>query len=211
MGSAKYVACSVTVGLLLLPAFIAAAQNLREMARHQAAKDRSVTLELPAPPSHYAPKTIEEMGQEANIVLEGRLSNPKSYLGQAEDRILTDYTILQPRVISGQLSTQPSEIPGPGHPIVLTVYGGQIVLEGATVRGTANDRHKINEGGRYLLFLRESRANKPGHYEIYNGGIFEVSDGRLKPLLKNGTEVFPDAEHAGLSEVISRVQKAKGR
>ena len=211
MALARYAACLLTVGLLLLPPSTAGAQNLREIARHQAAKDPSVPLEIPAPPGHYEVKTMEEMGREARIVLEGRLSHPTSYLGRSEDRVLTDYTVVEARVILGQLSTPQSERPGPGKPIVLTVWGGQIDLEGVTVRGTDSDLNRITVGGRYLLFLRDSRANKPGHYEPYNGGIFEISGGRLKALLKNGNEVFPDAEHESLSDVIARVHKAKGQ
>ena len=168
-------------------------------------------MEQPAPPGDYAPKTFEELSKECDVVVQGKLVVIKSYLAPSEDRVLTDYRLVAPKVLAGTFNVVASPTPGPGVPLTVTVYGGEVQLEGVHVRSTDNNRDPILEGRDYLLFLRQSRQKGPGLYEIYYAGIFEAAGNRLKPLLKRGDEVFDGSKNASLQEVVERLQKAKGR
>ena len=105
----------------------------------------------------------------------------------------------------------PESHPWPGAPVTITVYGGEVQLDGENVRATDHNRAPIVKGQDYLLFLRTSSLQGPGLYEIYYAGVFEVAGNSLKPLLRIGNEVFEESKNATLPEVVDRVQKAKRR
>jgi hypothetical protein len=184
------------------------AQNLREMAREWGMRNPGAPLGYPAPPADYAPKTIEALAREADVVLQARLSKYESRLGENEDRILTDYRILVPRLLSGRLANTTTAFPGEGVQLLLTVLGGDVVVEGVTIHGTDGNRQAIKEDGQYLLFLMASRRREPGRYEIYNGGIFEIAGGEVKPLLKSADHVFKNGVETRLDDMITRIQTA---
>lgn len=184
-------------------------QNLRDLARQQAVQNPGVPLDQPAPPGDYQPKSVEELAREADLVMHATLSRPHSYLSSSEDRILTDYSIQKPIVVAGRLPDVSARIPGQVQPLVLTVWGGTVTIEGIPVRGTDYNREPITDGGEYLLFLRKSRVPEPGRYEIYYGGAFEISQGeRVKPLLKQAKDVFKDTVDERLTQLLARVRKA---
>jgi hypothetical protein len=188
---------------------IAAAQNLRELARAQAREHSGMSLEQTAPPGDYWPKSIGELAREADVVLQAKLSRISSYLGANEDRILTDYSILGPRLIAGRLPNMATGTPGTVvGPLVLTVYGGEATVEGVLIRGVDNNREAIKDGGEYLLFLRQSRRREIGRYEIYYGGVFEILQSKVSPLLKQGDIVFKGIMGTPLPDVIAQVERA---
>lgn len=197
------------LALLALPAS-ASAQNLRELAREQAQRNPGSTLEHTAPPADHLPKSIEELTKEADVVIEGKLSTHRSYLSPNADRVLTDYRILHPRVVSGHLTSASRPAPGAGAPLVLTVYGGEAVIEGIRIRATDNNREAIKEGGHYLLFLRASRSGEPGQYEIYYGGVFEILKDKVNPLLRDADRVFKPLDR-DLGVLMRRIQKGAQR
>ena len=196
--------------LAVLPASTAA-QNLRELAREQAARNPGEPIEQPAPPADYPPKTIEDLAGEANLTLQARLKRIKSYLGPSEDRVLTDYSIVGAAVIAGSLPVNMSPSPRVTSPLILTVYGGEVVVEGVRVRATDYGRDAIQDGGEYLLFLQPSRRGEAGRYEIYHAGIFHVSEGRARPLLKQADGVFLGTAVAPVTELLSRIRAAVNR
>ena len=102
----------------------------------------------------------------------------RTYLSANEETVLTDYSVLAPEVIAGHLPLASTRVPGKTAPLILTCAGGEIVLDG--VRVNIHDGHnydRINDGSDYLLFLRPSRRQEAGRYEVYYGGIFEISQG----------------------------------
>ncbi|MEO5895595.1 MAG: hypothetical protein ABIS06_07830 [Vicinamibacterales bacterium] len=200
--------CQIMFVAIFGASSVAAPQNLREAARAQAIRNPGVSLEQPAPPSDYEPKAIEELAKESVVVLQARLWKASSYLSQREDRILTDYQIAQPKVIAGRLGVASPSLPGPVQPLILTEWGGEVLIEGVPVRGTDHSREPIRDGGEYLLFLRESRPPKPGHYEIFYGAIFEVVQDEVKPLLKEADRVFKGPLEARLKELVLRIQSS---
>lgn len=200
--------------LILLAVFFnvptaAFSQNLRDQARQQAVQNPGVPIYQPAPPDGHYPKLVEELAREADLVVHATLSHPHSYLSPGEDRILTDYAIQKPNVIAGRLPQVSARVPGQRVPLILTVWGGVVTLEGVPVRGKDQNRESIRDGGEYLLFLRQSRQPEPGRYEIYYGGAFEILAGeKVKPLLKRANDVFKDTVDAHLTPLLARVRAA---
>ncbi len=190
-------------------AALAGAQRLRQWAREQNVRNPGERVEFPAPPWDYTPTTIEALTADSALVVVARLSRIKSYPSRDEDFILTDYALLEPRILAGRAPIAAARAPGAAPPLTLTVWGGEVVVEGVPIRGTDNNREAIVDGGEYLLFLRAPRSVDSG-YEIYNGAIFFVSEGRAKPLLKNAADIF-GMTHAPLPDLMARVQRAAKR
>ena len=194
------------------PAF---GQELLEIARSHAIRYPGQPVRIPSAPGHYEPKTLEQLTHEAVAVVQATVSRVRSYVGgRRGDRVLTDYQITAPLVIAGQWPASVQVVPGPGTPLpVLTVFGGEVVLEGITVRAADVNRADIKDGGEYLIFLRPSRgANRAGEiaYEIYYGGIFEISGDQVLGLLNKANDVFADflKDRPKGRELVARIQKA---
>lgn len=196
------------LGILCILEDRAEAQNLRDLARAHAAEKPGVALQLTGPPGDYSPKDVESLARESDVVLRGRLARIKTYLGPNEDRILTDYRIHVEQLIAGSLPLITSKVPGTTPPLTLTVYGGELTVEGVLVRATDPNRAEIVNGRSYLLFLTPSRRGEPGSYEIYYGGIFEVSDDKVAPLLKDGERIFKVKAGSAREALILRVKMA---
>lgn len=203
----------VVIHLLMLVAIfggsgIAFAQNLRELAREQAIRSPGVPIVLPSAPAELWPKAIEEIASQADVILQAKLSRINSYLDQKEDRVHTDYRILEPNVIAGRLLPLSMPVPGSGVPLILTVWGGEVIVEGVTIRGVDTNREAIKDGGYYLLFLKPSPRREAGLYEIYYGAIFEIEQGAVTPLLKQADDVFKGTIDARLKDLVLRIQTA---
>lgn len=196
----------VIVAVVVCPEMVGA-QNLREMARQQAIRHPGVPLLIPQAPSDYSPKTIEELARESEVVLQGKVSRVGSYPAN-DDRVLTDFRILEPQVIAGRLDSASAPRQGPGVPVILTVWGGEVVVEGVPIRGVETNGEAIKDGAQYLLFLRRARQSGPGRYEIHYGGVFEIVAGEAKPLIKNADTIFKGTNDTRLTELISRIQTA---
>lgn len=184
------------------------AQDLREIAREHGRRNPGAVLEHPAPPAHYRAQTIEEVAMQADVVLQGTLARAGSYLGADADRVLTDYRIVDPQVIAGSLPALSAATPGTTTPLTLTVYGGEVAFEGVRIRSTDNNRAAIEDGGSYVVALRRSRSSKPSHYEVHNGAIFEVKDGRVTPLINQADQVFKGTVDSDASQLIRRLRAA---
>ena len=143
---------------------------------------------------------------KSTVVVVARLSRPRSYVTPNEDYILTDYVLLELRVLAGRLPITVARTPGAAAPLTLTVWGGEVVVESVPIRGTDHNREAIVDGGEYLLFLRDRRSSDSG-YEILDGGIFSVTQGRTTPLLKNGATIFGMVD-GPLEDLVSRIQGA---
>ena len=199
--------CAVTC----VASTVTAQTNLRELARNQALRDPGVPILLPSPPAGYAAKSLGQLAKESAIVVEARLVRLRSYLWESNDRVLTDYSLEQPDMIVGAAPTLTSEKPGGTARLIVTVYGGEISLDGVTVRATETNREPIDEHATYLLFLMKSRAGGLGHYEIYDGAIFEVQGPKIRPLAKNGTDIFKWALDTPRADVLTEIRAAVSR
>lgn len=186
----------------------AAAQNLREEAREHYRLHPDVPFQ-PGLLSEYWPKTLEELTREAHVVLLARLSRIGSYLTANEKDILTDYSIQEAHVIAGRMPVLLTQAPGQVAPMILTVYGGEVTVDGLLIRLKDHNRWEaIQDGRQYLLFLRQSRPPEAGRYEISHGGVFEVLEEKVRPLLQQGGDLFKDVAGASLQDLTPRIQKA---
>lgn len=210
MSRCSRVGCGVVL-TVLVSVSCATGQTLRELARAQALKDASVVVVKPAAPVHLAPKTLQEMGREATVVVVARLVGQRTFLDPGGDRVLTNYFLREPDVVTGQPASRQEPTPGVGRELVLTVLGGEVLVDGVTVRTIDQNREPIIEGSRYLLFLFPSRSTVTGEYEVYNGGIFDVSTGRLKGLFQDSPHIFAGTEGLRLAEARARLRGAGKR
>ena len=208
MSFPRKITCLAAIVAVVAYAETVRAQNLREMAREQSIRNPGVPLLIPQAPSDYLPKAIEELAIESEVVLQGRLSRVESYLAANGNQVLTDFSILAPHVIAGRLHSLSVRRPGPAVPLILTVWGGEVVVDGVPLRAVRSDSEPIKDGAQYRLFLRQARQSGPGRYEIYYGGAFEIVHGEAKPLLKNADTIFKGTNDARLTEMTSRIQRA---
>jgi hypothetical protein len=118
MWTKKLLLCAVALSAVFGRSEIVNTQNLRELAKKQAVHNPGVPLVQPASPAEYLPKTIEELTRESDVVLQGRLAEARSYLSPSEDRVLTDYLILEPRIVSGRLLDLRTLVPGQGPQLI---------------------------------------------------------------------------------------------
>jgi hypothetical protein len=184
------------------------AQSLRDAARDQARTSPGVPILLTSEPGDYLPKTIEDLTKESEVVLQATLSHVKSYVGGNDDRVLTDYDINVERIFAGGVPARPTKVPGTlSAPPILTVFGGDVTVDGVLIRATDNNREPIADGARYLLFLMSSRRREPGRYEIYYGGVFEIVRNEARPLLRHAERVFKLGARTPISELIRRIEK----
>jgi len=184
-------------------------QNLRALARAHAAATPETPLEMVGPLGDYRPKNLTELATESDIVLRGTLTPVNTYLGRNEDRILTDYRIQTQQLIAGSAPPATLRTPGNVQPFILTVYGGELRLDGVLVRATDPNRGDIVQGKSYLLFVKRSRSGDAGYYEIYHGAMFEVSENRVKPVFKDGGRIFKDVADSTVEEMIVNIDAAR--
>jgi hypothetical protein len=159
----------------------------------------------------FAPMTIEGLARGAHVVLQARLSKLKSYLMADDENVVTDYLLIGPQVIAGDLPVT-SSTPGATVPVVLGVWGGEVMVNGTPIIATDhNMTEELKNGTEYLLFLRKF-GKEAGHYQIYNGGVFAIERGYARPLIVQSDATFRGASHAPLAELIPRIQRgAKSR
>lgn len=184
------------------------APNLRELAREHALRHPSSTLDRPVPPEHLDAKSVADLSRDAAAVVTGKLVRKGTYLSPREDYIFTDYEIRDVTVLAGQLSVRTSSVPGQVSLPVITLWGGEVVVEGVRFRDSNQNFAAIEEGVPYLIFLRPSMTGETGRYSLHNGAIFEIGSQQVKPLLKRGNQVFSWAEDVTVPDLIARIQSA---
>jgi hypothetical protein len=175
--------------------------TLRDRARESGGEP--VELRMISAPSG-GPKSIEALTAEADVVLLARLSRGKSYLSPAEYDLYTDFIITEPRVLAGSLVSL-SAAPTAATPPVVTLRGGEIVIEGVPVR-VINDNFNALVNGRYLLFL--NRGEDVAKFSIHGRGIFAIEEQLVKPLARGGVDMFPGLKGASVDTLVSRVERA---
>ena len=162
-----------------------------------------------SPLGDYLPKTIEELTREADVVIDARLMRLKSYVGADGRNVLSDFAIRDHLLLAAQSSEAAAAVQGNvTAPLIVTVDGGEVIIDGVHVRSHDANRRSITDGGEYLVFLKKARQPGAGRYELYYGAVFSIEEGKLKPLLRDGNRVFNDAYEAALPEVVSKVEAA---
>ena len=191
------------------PSGEAGAQTLGELVKVYAQQYPGTPMIQVSPLGDYVPKTIEELTREADIVIHARLMRLKSYVGADGRNVLSDFAIRDHLLLAAQSSEAAAAVQGNvTAPLIVTVDGGEVIIDGVHVQSYDANRRSITDGGEYLVFLKKARQPGAGRYELYYGAVFLVEQGKLKPLLRDGNRVFKDAYEAGLPEVVSQIEAA---
>jgi hypothetical protein len=194
----------------ILPGDTASAQgtrNLREQAEEFRRGERdgvgSVSIR------EYNPKTIEQLTAESDLVVVCTLTRGKSYLSPNEEDVFTDYMISEYRILAGTLMSTSGPV-GSVSPPVLTMFGGEVMLDGVPAL-TRNFNFGPFADGRYLLFLGRG-GKEPWRYRLWHAGVFALTGEQVKPMLNQPDSVYVGVKQTPASTLIARVeQAAKGR
>lgn len=161
-----------------------------------------------------APLPVEDPTEQAELVVVGRLSAPRSSLSGDQTYIRTEYEVTSHRVIAGTIDSRRAE-PGLVPPVILAVYGGRVTVDGVEVRSVDHNMNDANHsgyflrpGGEYLLFLKRAPSGAPGRYQLVMGGAFEIDEHRARPVLKGYDEAFRDFHTTPVEQILSRVENA---
>jgi hypothetical protein len=195
---------SILIGVLMTTTAHRAAQTIPELARARGQNPvvRGVVRDVTTAP-------LETVAKEASLVVVGRLRWMRSYLTSDQMNILTDFAIEPENVVAGQLSLTQAKPAAAAVP-TLTVYGGEVTVDGVRVSAVDHNMDLPRSGGKFLLFLRPFGA-EPGRYELVRAAIFEVDNDRLRPLLKRADTPTPyaDVTAGTLPSAIAGVVRAR--
>ena len=96
------------------------------------------------------PLSIEQLTAGAELVVKGKLTRQNSYPTADENYVLTDYLVIPERILGGRFPASQAT-PGPATPIILTVQGGELPVEGTPVRAVAHGLEDMQTDREYLL------------------------------------------------------------
>jgi len=160
---------------------------------------------------HGSPVSIADLTAASDLVVEGKLVRLRSYTSKDAIEVLTDYQIVPSQVFRAQ-GKDVATTPGQRPPLVLTMVGGEISVNGTPVEVVNPTQRPIKNGGHYLLFAKRS-VDGENRYSATEGsaGIFEVIDGqRVKSLVKR-TDDDPEVHDVPFTEIVRRIQAATAR
>ena len=148
-----------------------------------------------------------DLAANADLIVEGRLVRLKSYYWPEEDTIYTDYRLIPNQIIS-ERGTRTNTSPGPSKPVVVTLRGGEVLMEGTPVTLVDSTRKVVNENTPLLLFLKRRGQTEP-LYEVYGAaaGMFEIDrENVLHSTVRNNQS----GEFHGLrvQEALTRIKAA---
>lgn len=133
------------------------------------------------------PIPLDKLADDADLIVVGRLVRAKSYMTSDQTDVYTDYDLHSDRVIVDRgaviaTASTPGRIP----PLSVTVFGGELSVNGTPVRVSDTSLKQWREGARLLMFL--SKTKEPNRFRLYGGsaGLFEIdSIGRVTSLLNH--------------------------
>jgi hypothetical protein len=208
---AKFSTIFALVIAVAVSARLFAAHDLRELARRQAQEHPGDPVNLPKAPPDLPQRSIEQVARHPQVVLivEASLSRRgDSYLSSDGQAVLTDDTIATVQLFADRQAVGSTARPGVTVPMILTRWGGEVTFEGVSIRCEDGNDRPIREGGTYLLFLSPSQPPQPGHFEVFGEAAFEIVDGRVSPLFKDGQDVFRRTIDANANDFRRRIENA---
>ncbi|MGE5814061.1 MAG: hypothetical protein ACM36C_06210, partial [Acidobacteriota bacterium] len=96
--------------------------------------------------------------------------------------------------------------PGPGQRLIVTLLGGDIVLEGHNVRWSDASLKRFEVGKEYVLFLQQPPALDAFILTGHSNGAFEVRGDTIEPRMEG-----PENRREPLGQFIKRVQEIVAR
>lgn len=196
--------CTLIVAFVILTAGVASGQTIPELAR--ANPDTPVVRQMH---QDVRPVSIETLLRDSPVVLIARVHFTRSYLTPDEHYILSDFVVRPEEVLAGVLPVTQSA-PGKSKDLILTMYGGEITVEGKKVSAAMLNTKPVNSGQRFLLFLQPYGAEE-GRYKAAYGAIFEIQNDRMKSLLatSTGTDPFEELTRRSLSDAMRDIARAR--
>jgi len=169
---------------------------------------RPVTLPLMRDIQPLAISTLSR----ADLIVYGRLVRLESYMNDAKTHVYTDYRIVPDRLIvdrSGSMGKVKRSGDAPS--LVVVMNGGEIIVDGTSVKVDDLSQRRWAEDANLLMFLQ--RAEGENRYRLYgdSAGLFEVSSaGEISSLLKHAEKDKPLRGRTA-DEVIKAVLDASRR
>ena len=154
------------------------------------------------------PISIEALAAGSELALEGKLIPLQSYLSEDKRHILSDYEIQPGRVFIDRKTSFSRAAPGPANRLTLTLYGGQVEIEGTSVTLVDRSFSKRPAAGRYLMFLVE-KPNARNAFQLFGGaaGLFAINGKdvvtSLRRQLQKGDE--SDVSDIPLERLFERI------
>ena len=149
------------------------------------------------------PMSVEQLTKSSDLVVEARVSALRTYIDATDTAILTEYAILPVRVLADGVPTAARQ-PGLATPLRVTVYGGEVIRDGVTVRAENHDLEALKNNVTYLMFLKNAGA-KAGSYQIYNAGVFELVKDTARPLASHGRDLYRDVGSGSYNDIAVRI------
>lgn len=164
--------------------------------------DQGFYREIQVPP-------IQQLGANADLVLEATITKTRAFLGPNKRHVLTDYLIHPVRTFMAKPTT---ERPTPGKTVlILRLRGGEMTIDGVPVRIKDDNLAPFQNGDRFLLFLKrlaDGDARDDRNEEIFMPlgeivGMFKLESGRARSMIVDGG--FPkELEDLPVESLVSK-------
>jgi hypothetical protein len=193
--------CNCIIAFVIFTATAVEAQTIPELVR--ANPDMTIVSGMT---QHVRPVAFETLLQESPLVIIGRVHFARSYLTPDELYILSDFTIQLEQVLKGVVPVGQAR-PGQSRNLILTMYGGEIAVDGKKVSAKAMNTKELKSGERFLVFL-QPYGTDVGRYKAAYGAIFEIQDDRMRSLLSmSGGDPFPDLTSRSLGDAMKEIAR----
>ena len=131
----------------------------------------SIRVDMPG-----RPPLMNAIACDADAIVSGKIkSKSSSQLTEDNGFVFTSYEL----AVEDVIKDDPSASLQPGSALTVSQPGGEIELNGKTVRAIDESFKPFEENGHYILFLRRSPST--GHYDAFGNGSFQVHDDSVAP------------------------------
>jgi hypothetical protein len=154
------------------------------------------------------PVAFDVLAAYAELIVEGKLTRLKSYLSENKAYIFTDYQLTPKQMIIDRKGILTAKAQGTPRPLIVTVYGGELVMDGTPVRHEISSHGKWDQNADLLVFLARSQHD-PTKYRLYSdaAGLFQVEPGtqRVKSLL-NHWDKDREVKDKSFDQIVQKIQ-----
>jgi len=189
--------------LALMPVVLAQSKTLRDEVREKGYAKHGFSEELP----RSAPHTLDRLIKESSLIICGEVVNEVPRLTQDDSMVMTDYAIK----ITGILK-DPLQLMNVGDRIVVSKFGGNILLEGKPVEWATPGFPAIPWHISSIFFV--AHANTPNQYwentfVLANIGVWRFDAGKLQCETRQKKEAGYTASLCGKpeEEVLKQLQQ----
>lgn len=152
--------------------------------------------------------SVDRAISEAGRIIHGIVERRTTYLSADKRSLYTDYIVRPLRVMKPVQSTPPTSRPGATQlpPIIVTRWGGELVLEGVSVTQEDHDTPQFQVGEELVLLLTARGTNKFGLSSPLSSA-FIVERGRVQPLTLADHEVYKGVRGLTVSQFEEEVRR----